>query len=123
MPVFLVIDDDMSLAIGVRALLGKEGIDVVVASSDRLGLEAIEIADVDVIVVDISMAGIDPLQTIRAVRRSARSVPIIATSGRALRESLPASSTAMATNTHAFGAYTQPGGKGLLTVTRLVSPG
>jgi DNA-binding response OmpR family regulator len=119
MPVFLVIDDDMSLAIGVRALLRKEGIDVVVASSDRLDLEAIETADVDVIIVDTSMAGVDPRSTIGAVRRNARSVPIIATSGRAVRESLDP--IAMATNTHAFGADTQHGGKGLLTVTKLVS--
>ncbi len=77
----LVIDDDLSLATAIEMVLQNYGFEVVVANSGRRALDLVETADVDVIVLDMVMPGMNGLETIRAFRQRVPAVPIIATSG------------------------------------------
>jgi DNA-binding response OmpR family regulator len=84
----LVIDDDRSIAAAIRTLLTRAGYDVFVADGGRLGIQAFEMSRFDLTMVDIFMPGMDGLETIKAFRDRASSVPIIAMSGFSFRGSM-----------------------------------
>jgi CheY-like chemotaxis protein len=83
----LVIDDDISVRVAIKTLLEHEGFDVVAVEDRRTGLEALETAVFDLVVVDIFMPGMDGLATMTAIHRRAPLIPVIAMSGFMFRDS------------------------------------
>lgn len=83
----LVIDDDKSVRAAIQTLLDYEGYEVVVAESGRSGIEALETAAFDLVLVDIFMPGMDGLETIKMFHQRNARVPIIAMSGFMFRDS------------------------------------
>jgi DNA-binding response OmpR family regulator len=83
----LVIDDDTSVRRAVKTLLEHEGFDVTAAEDGRAGVEALQGATFDLVIVDIFMPGMDGLETITALHKFAPGVPIIAMSGFMFRDS------------------------------------
>jgi DNA-binding response OmpR family regulator len=81
----LVIEDDTSLAFAIQMVIQNDGLDVVVANSGRCGIDVVETTDIDVVIVDMLMPGMDGFDTIRALRTCAPNVPIIAMSGHSLK--------------------------------------
>jgi CheY-like chemotaxis protein len=81
----LVIDDQTSVRGAIRALLEHEGHTVVAAECGHNAVSAIEAFAFDVVIVDIIMPGLDGLDTIKILRDSAPTVPVIAMSGYAFR--------------------------------------
>ena len=81
----LIIDDDALVHSAIRKVLEGNGFDVSVASDGWAGLKAVETATFDIILVDIFMPGMDGLETVRVLRQSLPTVPIIAMSGRQFR--------------------------------------
>jgi hypothetical protein len=79
--IILIVDDDASLAASVSRVLRNAGAKHVVASTSRHRLDEIETAEVDLILVDMSMSLTDPLHAIAELRRRAPEVPIVAASG------------------------------------------
>jgi CheY-like chemotaxis protein len=84
----LVIDDDKSVCIAIETLLRRQNYVAVVADSGELGSKTFEASNFDVVMVDIFMPGMDGLETIKAFRRRAPTVPIVAMSGFRFRSSI-----------------------------------
>ena len=78
----LVVDDDPAVRMTIQLLLERAGHNVVAAGDGRKGLAAFEAGDFDLLFLDISMPGMDGLETMRLVLRQRPEVPIIVTSGR-----------------------------------------
>ncbi len=79
--IILIVDDDASLAASVSRVLRNAGAKHVATSTSRHRLDEIETAEVDLILVDMSMSLTDPLHAIAELRRRAPEVPIVAASG------------------------------------------
>jgi DNA-binding response OmpR family regulator len=77
----LVIDDDQSVRSVLRILLQQSGHQVVTAEDGRSGLETAEEDNFDILIIDIFMPEMDGLETIRLIRKSKSTMPIIVISG------------------------------------------
>jgi two-component system, response regulator, stage 0 sporulation protein F len=77
----LIIDDDDSVCIAIKAVLLRHDCVAVVADRGQLGLQLFSESHFDVVMIDIFMPGMDGLETIKGFRKRAPSVPIIAMSG------------------------------------------
>jgi CheY-like chemotaxis protein len=83
----LVIDDDASVRTAIVTVLEHQGLDVIAVEDGQSGIEAVQRQKFDVIIVDIFMPGLDGLESIRAFKRHAPAVPVIAISGFMFRDS------------------------------------
>jgi CheY-like chemotaxis protein len=77
----LVIDDEAAIRTAVRETLGDAGYAVAEACDGVEGVEALRSEPADAVVMDIYMPHQDGFETIRALRRVAPNVRIIAISG------------------------------------------
>jgi DNA-binding response OmpR family regulator len=77
----LVIDDDESSRTLAREALTRAGFEVLVAADGAAGMRLMAEVSVDVVVTDIYMPGQDGVMTIRRLRRSHPTLPIVAMSG------------------------------------------
>jgi DNA-binding response OmpR family regulator len=84
----LVIDDDRSVGAAIETLLNHQGCEVVLVEDGRLGVQIFEASNFDAVMVDIFMPDVDGLETIKALRQRAPTVPIIAMSGFRFRDSM-----------------------------------
>jgi eukaryotic-like serine/threonine-protein kinase len=80
----LVVDDDEANRDLLAERLGEVGLRVVAADSGRRALEVVETGAVDLVLLDITMPGLDGFDTLRALRgrRSAAELPVIMVTGR-----------------------------------------
>lgn len=78
----LVVDDSPRVAQLVRQALEDDGFEVIVASDGESGLETALTEDLDVIVLDVRMLGMDGLEVVRTVREHDIRVPVLILSGR-----------------------------------------
>ena len=83
----LVIDDDHAVRTAIMTVLKHQGLEVVAVEDGQGGIEATQQQKFDVIIVDIFMPGMDGLESIRAFKRHAPTVPVIAISGFLFRDS------------------------------------
>lgn len=84
----LVVDDDPSICAAMRTWLECRGYDVVHADGPIPGLDVLEQAKFDVMIVDIFMPGMYGFESIRAFHQRAPNVPLIAISGLMFRDHL-----------------------------------
>src|SRR5262249_21358289 len=85
----LVVDDDVRNVFAITSSLESHRMQVVYAENGRVGMELLERnPDVDVVLMDVMMPGIDGYQTIRAIRSDPRHrlLPIVAVTARALKD-------------------------------------
>ena len=82
----LVVDDDATIRMVVKSVLERQGHAIVLAECGHDGAEAIEAYAFDIAIVDIFMPDMNGLDTIKAFRRSAPTLPIIVMSGYAFRD-------------------------------------
>ncbi len=73
----LVVDDDTALRIAVSRALRLEGYDVVVAVDGAEALETQRASPADLIVLDVTMPGVDGLETCRRLRARKDDVPVL----------------------------------------------
>src|SRR5262245_6261412 len=83
----LVIDDDHAVRAAIMSVLEHQGLEVLAVEDGQCGIEALQGQKFDIIIVDIFMPGMDGLESIRAFKRYAPSVPVIAISGFMFRDS------------------------------------
>ena len=77
----LVIDDDEFVNGMIVQLLSEAGHEVLSAQDGRCGLKILESKPVELVVTDIIMPEKEGLETIAAIRKTNKSIPIIAVSG------------------------------------------
>ena len=75
MPRVLLVDDEPSVLFTLSQLLKSRGVEAVLAHSGKEALEKIE--DVDSVVTDYSMPGMDGVQLLQAIRERDESLPVI----------------------------------------------
>ena len=83
----LVVDDDTAVLGAIKLVLERDGHEVVLAGSGRVGVSAVESNVFDVVICDIFMPGMDGIETIHAFRKTNPHMPVIAMSGFMFRDS------------------------------------
>ena len=74
----LVVNKDSAARTAIRAVLEREGFEVVVAGGDAAAVAMLETTIVDAVIFDIAVPGIEGLAPIRILRERAAGVPIVA---------------------------------------------
>lgn len=78
----LMIEDDLELATLLQKALLKEGVDTQITGTPLEGLLALQQAQYDALVLDLSLPQMDGLEICRVVRESIPNLPIIISSAR-----------------------------------------
>lgn len=81
MPRVLVVDDDPMVCIAIEVCLQRQGFDVTVAEGGEAGIRELDLADFDVMLVDIFMPHMRGFESIRIFHERAPHIPLIALSG------------------------------------------
>lgn len=77
----LIIEDDQSMRRALRLTFEKMNHEVLEAADGRSGLEVCQVRPIDLVITDLIMPGMEGVETIRAIRRLKKDLPIIAISG------------------------------------------
>ena len=88
MPLILLIDDDATVRRSLRLGLERSGYEIVEAADGDQGIAAFAARPADLVVTDMLMPEVDGVETIRALRKLHRTVPIVAISGGGRRSGL-----------------------------------
>lgn len=83
----MIVDDDMRTAFAVSSMLEERGMTVIIAADGKKGTEKLNMErDVDLVLMDIEMHGMDGYEAIRHIRNDTRftRLPIIALTARAM---------------------------------------
>jgi DNA-binding response OmpR family regulator len=78
----LVVEDDASIALGLRINLEGEGYRVLVAEDGERGLDLARTESPDLLVLDVMLPQMNGLEVLQALRREGRMMPIIILSAR-----------------------------------------
>jgi DNA-binding response OmpR family regulator len=78
----LVIEDDASIALGLRINLEAEGYEVMAAEDGERGLEMARGAEPDLIILDVMLPKLNGFQVLQQLRREGLAMPIIVLSAR-----------------------------------------
>jgi signal transduction histidine kinase/DNA-binding response OmpR family regulator/HAMP domain-containing protein len=84
----LVVDDDVRNIFAMTSVLEKEDMEVLSAENGHAAIELLQAhPDVDIVLMDIMMPGMDGFDTMRAIRRMSRfrSLPIVAVTAKAMK--------------------------------------
>ncbi|MFT3877397.1 MAG: response regulator transcription factor [Propioniciclava sp.] len=73
----LLVDDDEAITGGLAPLLGREGFGVEIAADGGAALARLASGGIDIVVLDIMMPGMDGRETLRRLRASGSSVPVV----------------------------------------------
>lgn len=77
----LVIDDDVSMRLLLKKVLEQDGYEVFYAIDGEEGLEFIGDRDVDLILLDLVLSGIQGMNVLRELRRKRKEIPVIIITG------------------------------------------
>jgi CheY-like chemotaxis protein len=80
-PRILVVDDDPLVCTTIQACLARQGFEVATADGGEQGMQALDKASFDVMLVDIFMPHMRGFESIRTFHDRAPTVPLIAMSG------------------------------------------
>ena len=72
----LVIDDDIGIRESLFLVLNDAGYQVDTVESGEQGIEKVERNNYDLIFLDIKMAGMDGIQTLREIRKMGKKIPV-----------------------------------------------
>lgn len=73
----LVVDDEPNMLVLFQRVLGREGYQVVCASSGEEALNKLEAAWFDLVISDLRMAGLDGVELLRAAKKSRPDLPFL----------------------------------------------
>jgi len=82
----LVIDDDVGILDLLKNLLGGEGYTVACAACGREGLEAIELAPPDIVLLDVQMPGMSGFEVLAKIREHRPNLPVVMVTGHGSEE-------------------------------------
>jgi len=78
----LVVEDDASIALGLRINLEKEGYSVRIAGDGEAGLEAARATTPDLVILDVMLPNMNGFEVLQTLRREGFAMPIIVLSAR-----------------------------------------
>jgi HAMP domain-containing protein/CheY-like chemotaxis protein/signal transduction histidine kinase len=84
----LVVDDDVRNIFALSSVLERHGMDVLTAGTGQEAVEKVaDDGDIDLVLMDIMMPGMDGYDTMRAIRRDpeSRALPIVALTAKAMK--------------------------------------
>lgn len=81
MSTILVVDDERSVRDSIKVILEYDGHDVQFAENGQQALTRIQGGDIQVVLLDVKMAGMDGLEVLQAVREKNTELPVIMISG------------------------------------------
>jgi DNA-binding NtrC family response regulator len=99
----LVVDDDESNCLLVRAIFRKEGLETLFAHDGPTGLRMAEANEPDVVLLDLRLPGIDGLEVLKRLKQASPSMPVIMLTG-----SLEVKNAVRAMQLGAFDYLTKP---------------
>ncbi|KPK34938.1 MAG: Fis family transcriptional regulator, partial [Nitrospira bacterium SG8_35_1] len=73
----LVVDDEPNYLIVLSELLKEEGFEVLTAERGEAGLKIVEETDLDLVITDMRMPGMDGLELLKAVKSYNKELPVI----------------------------------------------
>ncbi len=73
----LIVDDEVDALRGLQELLKEEGYEVMIAQSPKAAMDALDLADVDLIITDLRMPGMDGIELLKAARAQGLALPVI----------------------------------------------
>ena len=73
----LIVDDEEVLRDVLQTLLAREGFDILLASSGEECLSMLDTEEIDLVILDIMLPGISGIDTLRSIRLSNPSLPVI----------------------------------------------
>ena len=79
----LIVDDEPNILGTVRRMLELEGYQVEVAGSGRVALERLRARECDAVLLDVAMAELDGLETLKTLRQEFATLPVVMMSGHA----------------------------------------
>lgn len=82
----LLIDDEQGFVETMAKRLGKRGFDVATAFNGADGLEALDKATIDVVILDVKMPGMDGIETLGKIKATHPLVEVIMLTGHATVE-------------------------------------
>ena len=80
-PRILVVDDEDAIRRSLTMMFEFEGFDCETASTGPEAVQVAERAEIDLVILDVKMAGLDGLETLRLLRERAKDIPVIMLSG------------------------------------------
>jgi two-component system nitrogen regulation response regulator NtrX len=83
MAAILVVDDEPNIRRMVCSVLAAEGHDAVAAASGEEALAKIEVAEPDVVLLDLALPGANGVEILRRLRHARPNLPVVMMSGRA----------------------------------------
>lgn len=72
----LVIDDDVGIRESLSLVLGDAGYQVDTVESGEQGIERVRNGNYDLVFLDIKMAGMDGIETLREIRKMGKKIPV-----------------------------------------------
>jgi DNA-binding NtrC family response regulator len=79
----LLIDDEAIALTNLTHVLQREGYQVTACKNGEVGLDALKHADIDLVLTDLKMPGVDGMEVLREVRANHPDVPVIMITGHA----------------------------------------
>jgi two-component system nitrogen regulation response regulator NtrX len=80
-PSILIVDDEPSIVQSLSGLLTDEGFEIITASNGYEALKIIDSESPDLVLLDIWMPGIDGIETLKEIKKSSATVPVIIITG------------------------------------------
>lgn len=80
-PIILVTDDESSIRKALREILQFEGYDILEAENGRQALSVLGNSQVDLMLLDVKMAGMDGLEVMAEIQKNGWEIPVIILSG------------------------------------------
>jgi two-component system nitrogen regulation response regulator NtrX len=80
-PSILIVDDEPSILQSLSGLLTDEGFEVMTANNGYEALKIIDAETPDLVLLDIWMPGIDGIETLKEIKKSSTSLPVVIITG------------------------------------------
>ena len=78
----LIVDDEVEIRNMLEKCLQREGVLGIPCENGKQALERIKKQNIDVVILDIMMAGLDGLEVLRQIREKDKEIPVIFLSAR-----------------------------------------